>query len=65
MPLLVPADSVASLATPVMVIETTSSASCGVIVIGRATAPPSFTVIDAAVPVRLGGSGAGVEKEVL
>jgi 4-hydroxy-3-methylbut-2-en-1-yl diphosphate synthase IspG/GcpE len=60
LPLLVPADSVASLGTPLIAIEMLSSASCGVTTIGSAAVWSSVTVTEVAVPARLGGSEAGL-----
>ncbi len=58
-PLLVPADRIVSVGTPVTVIATVSSPSLGVMAIGSAIVAPSFTVIDVAVPARLGASATG------
>src|SRR5262249_39291534 len=56
-PLLVPADSVASLGTPVMLIDRTSSPSTGVAVIVSAIAVTSLPPALSPVPARLCASG--------
>src|SRR5262249_11292600 len=62
---LVPADSVASLGTPVMLIDRTSSPSTGVAVMVSGIAVPSLPLAVSTVPARLGASEAGVTVSVM